>query len=91
MALAGRGLALADRGMALAGRTLALLDLSERGGEGVMVCFAEKGLWEDTLTERGWLLFEEESTFDSVMQSRSAKCKIKLYCRYFALQGGSHF
>ena len=44
MALAGRGLALAGRGLALAGRTLALLDRSELGGEGAIVCFAEKGL-----------------------------------------------
>ena len=45
--------------MALAGRSLALPDFSELGGEGVMVCFAEKGLCEDALTDRGWLLLEK--------------------------------
>ena len=62
MALAGRGLALAGRGLALAGRSLALLDFSELGGDGVMACLAENGLWEDVLTERGWLLLKLKKT-----------------------------
>ena len=42
----------------MAGRILALAERSEPGGDGVIVCLAENGLWGDALTDLGWLLLE---------------------------------
>lgn len=57
--MVGWGLVLVGWGFVEVGWILVLFECFELGGEGVIECFVENGLWEEVFVDFGWFLFEE--------------------------------